>query len=84
MNADVLHFLNTARQLHDIEHAGQVPDFEDCHAWKCRRSRAAAERLDNRIFTPPNTRLTEDLMLDSAKPPLVLHDPKWRMPKMMS
>lgn len=75
MNPDVLHLLNAARQLHDIEHAGQVPDFEVCHAWKCRRSRDAAERLDHRIFTPPNTRLTKDLDLGS---------PKWHPQKIMS
>lgn len=75
MDADVQHLLDKARQFHDLVHRDHVPDFEDCQAWTCKRSRLAAERLDNRIFTPPNTRLTKDIDLG---------EPKWRPMKVMS
>ena len=42
---DIMHLYNVANLYHDSYHGKNVPAFEDCHAYTCRRAREAVARL---------------------------------------
>lgn len=76
---DIMHLYNVAALYHDESHAGQVPTFEDCHAWVCRRAREAVAHLTG--LTPEQVGWLRD---KNAGIPSTLEAPPWRPQQVMS